>query len=177
MSNKIATELVRMGIEIKCGKIRQKDIHAVAIAIQNIAADAEPPLAGPPVKKTRTGLSPETAATINAWLWEGKSSGGPKDTGGLKMAWAHDDMLFSYGTLLAKLVGDTLYVNSTIYTHKSGAVRNYLVAQVKAASEQGSKINIVYKPEGFFDTSMPKKVAPRSKDTNITKKYPFLKLK
>lgn len=172
MSTKIAAELVKMGIEIKFGKIRQKDIGAVATAIQNIAGDAEPP-----VKKTRTGLSPETAATINAWLWEGKDSGGPKDAGGLKMAWAHGNLLFSYGTVLAKLDKNTLYVNSTIYTHKTGAVRNYLVAQVKAANEQGAKIDIVHQPEGFFKTSMPKKVAQRSKDTDLTKKYPFLKFK
>ena len=95
-----------------------------------------------------TAGKPEQSA-IDKWLDAGGGTFGKKSQSG----WTEGDKVWSYHTVIGKLEGKTLYVNSNKYSPTTSKLVGYL----KVAAKQRS-YKIVEKDEAFFETSMKEKL-------------------
>lgn len=95
-----------------------------------------------------TAGKPEEAA-IEKWL-EAKGGKFGKQGGS---GWSQDKEFWSYKTVIAKIKGNTLYVNSTKYSKTTSKLTENLK---RTGEEKG--FDVKEKDEAFFKTSMPEKL-------------------
>ena len=110
----------------------------IIAALHKILAESE--------EKSQSGVKEDLR--IDKWLATFKSIGKPGD-----QVWAENEVLHSYYTIIAKKVGNTLYINETKYSKTTSALTHHLKF---AAEEKGYKV--IYRNEAFFETKMAEKL-------------------
>lgn len=133
------------------------------IGAENIEEVSEPqPEAAP---ETESAVDTEAGAKaekeIARWI-EGMASFGQRPDS----AWADGNLLYSYKTVIAKRLGNKIYVNQTKYS----ATTSRLVGAVRNLAQQRG-LQVIEKDEDFFGTQMMRKLTQEE----IHQKAPSLK--
>jgi len=98
------------------------------------------------LKKVEVLSGAKEISKIEKWLVDKQDFGKEPD-----QVWAKDKVLYSYKTIIAKIRGNTLYLNTTKYSNTTSKLQSYIKNNAK-------DFTVVEKDEKFFKTSMPEKL-------------------